>query len=252
MDEYDNFTVASAEACADAIRTALQAYNLDAHIEAYLITYTHQTCTKCKENKPHTDFGKRGAGMSKQCKSCVNEAQQQRFAASPFAVASKRDATQKWARANPDKIKVKQQNYQGIATARTAERRRTETDFKIAGNTRNRIGKLLRGGYKSAPTLKLLGCSIEYLREWLASQLPPNLTWSNYGTHWEIDHVQPCCGFDLTQADKQKACFEWQNTRPMTCTTNRSKNGFRPSDAEIDAHKHRAAEWLAQHPETYN
>jgi hypothetical protein len=53
---------------------------------------------------------------------------------------------------------------------------------KLRTRIRTRVYKLLKGTLKSAPTLELLGCDIDFLKLWLESQFKPGMTrWRRSG-----------------------------------------------------------------------
>jgi hypothetical protein len=63
--------------------------------------------------------------------------------------------------------------------------------FKLQQNIRNGI---LRGlnNKKSYKTEKIIGCSIEQLKEYLESKFQIGMTWENHGVDgWHIDHIKP-------------------------------------------------------------
>lgn len=62
--------------------------------------------------------------------------------------------------------------------------------------------------------IKLIGCSIPYLLDYLECQFDDEMSWSNYGK-WEIDHIKPCAKFDLTKEEKQIQCFNYSNLQPL-------------------------------------
>lgn len=93
----------------------------------------------------------------------------------------------------------------------------------IARLLRSRIWRVVNG-LKSAPTLTLLGCSLEHLRKHLEQQFQPGMTWANMGSYWEIDHIRPCASFDLRRADEQRRCFHFSNLQPLTVGQNRRKH----------------------------
>lgn len=101
-------------------------------------------------------------------------------------------------------------------------RDRFDVDFKIRHNLRNRIIKVLKGINKSETTLKLLGCSVKYLKQHLESTFQIGMTWDNYGK-WHIDHIRPCASFDLSKESEQKKCFHYSNLQPLWAKENLSK-----------------------------
>jgi hypothetical protein len=85
---------------------------------------------------------------------------------------------------------------------------------RLAARMRTRIAWAVRHGTKAAPTLKLLGCSIEELKQHLEAQFKPGMSWSNYGL-WHVDHRRPCAAFDLALPAQQEKCFHYTNLQPM-------------------------------------
>lgn len=100
--------------------------------------------------------------------------------------------------------------------------------------------------------MELLDCDIGFLREWLTHQFADGMSWENYGPVWELDHVQPCCSFDFSDAAQQRICFRWSNLRPMLVSSNRAKNGRPLSQREIDTHANLATDWEESHPKPHN
>lgn len=118
---------------------------------------------------------------------------------------------------NKDKIKEYKRKYE-------RQRRKIDINFKILCNLRNRVNFAIRNNSKSKNTAKLLNCSIDYYKQYLENQFTSKMTWENYGSYWEIDHIRPCVSFDLSKPEEQYKCFNYKNTRPLTKTENRSKS----------------------------
>lgn len=70
--------------------------------------------------------------------------------------------------------------------------------------------------------IKLLGCSINEFVQHIENQFTDDMTWENYGTYWEIDHVIPLNYGKPEPAEALKR-LHYMNTQPMLKTTNRSK-----------------------------
>jgi len=102
-------------------------------------------------------------------------------------------------------------------------KRRTDVVFKIKGNLRSRMYNAIRGGYKSARTEGLIGCSVKDLMMYLEKKFLLGMSWDNYGK-WHIDHIIPCCSFDLFRAEEQKRCFNFINLQPLWAEDNLRKN----------------------------
>ena len=99
-------------------------------------------------------------------------------------------------------------------------------ELKLRANMSRRILLALKGGTKSAATQVLLGCPASYLKVWIQSQFTPGMTWENHGQFgWHVDHIKPCCSFDLSDPIEQKRCFHYTNLRPLWWNDNLSKGG---------------------------
>lgn len=91
-------------------------------------------------------------------------------------------------------------------------------------NLRNRINNALRLNSKGDSSIKLIGCSIQYLKEYLEKQFKPGMNWDNYNKKgWVIDHIIPCCSFDLSIISEQKKCFHYTNLQPLWWYENSEK-----------------------------
>ena len=95
-------------------------------------------------------------------------------------------------------------------------------NFRIVRACRTRVWNLLKGNFKSASTMALVGCTGDELRKHLESKFEPWMTWENYGK-WDIDHIIPCAKFDLECPVQQHACFHYSNLQPMEHIANIKK-----------------------------
>ncbi len=184
-------------------------------------------CLSCGETKALSEFySYRRGGESRPfgtCKACVLQKQRARLL-DPVMAEKRKATTKKYSLAHLEQIREKSKRYQPIANQRAKERRASDPSFRIGGTLRRRITSALNGRQKSAATVELLGCSVEDFRSWLQFQFSGAMAWENYGSLWEIDHVRPCCSFDLEDAAQQRECFSWKNQRPLLISLNRIKN----------------------------
>jgi hypothetical protein len=102
-------------------------------------------------------------------------------------------------------------------------RLKTDLNYRIKYNLRVRLYKALHRKQKVKTTIELLGCSIEFLRGWIAQQFQVGMNWNNYGK-WEIDHIKPCSSFDLSKPSEQKECFHYTNLQPLWESDNIKKH----------------------------
>lgn len=125
--------------------------------------------------------------------------------------------TKKYREENREKIKILKKNWE-------KEKYHSDIEFKILSNLRTRLGHALKGKLKASSTLKLLGCSVEFLKNHLESLFKQGMTWNNHSVYgWHIDHRKPCASFDLSKPEEQKACFHYTNLQPLWATENRKK-----------------------------
>ena len=114
------------------------------------------------------------------------------------------------------------------AKARQSMKHMRETDkgYLAKQNISRRIRHLIKhaGSIKKDSTLVYVGCSTVELRLYLESLMESWMSWENYGTHWEIDHIIPCSAFDHTDDNQVKQCWHYANLRPLSIFENRSKH----------------------------
>ena len=102
-------------------------------------------------------------------------------------------------------------------------RYKLDKTYKLKEVYRHRILKVIKGVNKSKPTLKLLGCSVEELWNYLESKFKPGMKKENHGKVWHIDHIMPIASFDLTNPKQQAKCFHYTNLQPLWAHENLSK-----------------------------
>ena len=161
----------------------------------------YKMCTSCKQELPLTEFkpGKGRFGVGTNCKTCFNK---------------------KW---------NEYQKRTGQNKKHNKLKRQTDIQWKLKANLRGRYLDALKrhtsGGKvnKHHSAIELIGCSIEFYKQYLEQQFKPDMTWENHGMLWEIDHIKPCAIFDLTDSKQQQECFHYSNTQPLYYSDNRSK-----------------------------
>jgi hypothetical protein len=131
---------------------------------------------------------------------------------------------------NSQRIKEYQKKYHRTHLKETEiykkNRRSNDINYRIRYNLSNRINDVLRGNPKLETTMKLVGCSIAQLREYLECKFTLGMNWKNYGFYgWHVDHIKPCCSFDLSKKSEQRKCFHYKNLQPLWAVDNRRKSG---------------------------
>jgi len=105
-----------------------------------------------------------------------------------------------------------------------SKRRKNDPNYRLLCSLRDRVRGLLKGFNKNVKTLELVGCSMEELWLHLEKQFTEGMTRNNHGKYgWHVDHIRPCCSFDLTDIDQQKICFHYSNLQPLWAEDNLKK-----------------------------
>ena len=101
-------------------------------------------------------------------------------------------------------------------------RRQNDPNYKLLETLRKRMWDALKGNNKSARTMELIGCTVEELWSHVEKNFKSGMTKENHGL-WHLDHIMPCCKFDLTDPVQQRECFHYTNLQPLWAYDNYSK-----------------------------
>ena len=200
-------------------------------------------CSKCKEVKFVVDFYKdksRKDGYRSRCKICCNLESSEYQKLNPHITVKK---SKKFRENNPDKVKEiykkwrdsnvfserersndwKKNNRNKVKNYKT-EKRKTDPLYKIKENSRNRIRSFLKLNFiqKLNKTFDIVGCSPEFLKEYLEKQFIDEMCWENYGFYgWHIDHIIPLSSAK-TEEEVYRLCH-YTNLQPLWGTENMKK-----------------------------
>jgi hypothetical protein len=128
-----------------------------------------------------------------------------------------KESFKEYKKTNKEKISKQKNEYMRNRLA-------TDVNFRVLHNLRKRLWSAVKRNTKSAPTKELLGCTSEELKIHLENKFTDGMNWDNYGK-WHIDHIIPCCSFDMGSSDKQKECFHFSNLQPLWALDNLIKGG---------------------------
>ena len=178
-------------------------------------------CTKCKIEKETTYFGldnKQKDKLNMHCFDC-RKAYRKENKEKITAYRKSRLHLTRIVKAEYDLI-YRQENKEKIAGYKKKWENENKDNiiYKIKRNLRRRIHHAIKNNYKSDHTMTLLGCSVEEFLKYMESKFLPGMTWDNYGLgegKWHVDHIRPCCDFDLSIPEEQQKCFHYSNMQPL-------------------------------------
>jgi len=167
-------------------------------------------CSICKNKRPLSDFYFRKSEnrFRADCKECLKKKQLYRYNVKKKEIL---DKCKEYYQRNKEKI-----------NKRIYKKAKKNLNFRLLRGLRCRIWKILKGINKSSSTLKLLDCSIVFLRNYLEIKFKRGMSWKNYGK-WHIDHIRPCASFDLSKPSEQRKCFHYTNLQPLWAEENLKK-----------------------------
>jgi len=141
-----------------------------------------------------------------------------------------KEAAKKWYNKN-------KKRYIKAARIRYNYRMKTDINYKIRMNysciCKNAIKE--NNGTKAYKTIKLIGCSIQNVRNIIEKQWKENMNWNNYG-QWHIDHIIPLSAFKLVKPEEQLMAFHYTNLQPLWSEDN-LKKGAIFDEKELEEYK---------------
>ena len=160
-------------------------------------------CSVCKENKTLDDYfiAKCKGTIRSACKECLSKDRK------------------KYYQANKKHVNNQTSDYK-------VARCKVDPEFKLERNLRCRLYHALKNqkADKKYRTKQLTGCELPFLKGYIEANFVEGMTWENHG-EWHLDHIKPCCSFDLQEEEQQKKCFHYTNLQPLWAQDNLSKGG---------------------------
>ena len=209
---------------------------------------TTKKCTKCKKLKDFDRFyidNQKKDGLASACRDCMSKVskvayhkniEKEKIRSKKYRENNKEEieishkkyrtenkvacdlAIKKWENNNRERTRKRKKVYM-------AYRRKNDINFRIASNLRRQITGTVKTK-RSKKSQQLLGCTISDFRKYLERLFKTGMSWENYSRKgWQIDHIIPCCMFDLTIQENQKKCFHFTNLQPMWAIDNFKKGG---------------------------
>lgn len=192
-------------------------------------------CKKCGQIKNINKFGidkQKKDGKNTYCKECINKKSKEKYIPHPLDQSKKTCTNCKTTYPKTNEYFFWQVEHKGYLQSK-CKQCAVKVNFEYYQNSINgRLASIYRSRFRLALNkkrqvknkLKYLGCSIDEWKKYLENKFEPWMNWDNYGTTgWHIDHIKPCCSFDLTKESERKKCFHYTNTQPLGCKENLSK-----------------------------
>lgn len=199
-------------------------------------------CRPCEAKQKKARLAKAKAELpaKKTCVTCDNEQDSSRFRLGENVCKEcQKEKLYEWRKDNPEKFHAICKTYrskEGYREKNSAYKRQayhSSPQDKASRKYRTMLRDFIfkTDGEPKKRALKIIGCSREYMRDWLEFNFKIGMTWDSYGSVWNLDHIKPCSSFDLTEDDQVEQCFAWSNTAPVYCKDNLKKFNKQDDDA---------------------
>jgi hypothetical protein len=96
------------------------------------------------------------------------------------------------------------------------------TGIRVNGRARTRLFLNSKNIKKKNNTFEIVGCSPEFLKEYLEKQFTEGMNWDLFGKHIHIDHIIPL-SFAKTEEEAYKLCH-YTNLQPLWAEDNLKKS----------------------------
>jgi hypothetical protein len=194
----------------------------------------YNTCFKCKETLPISDFGKNkstGNGLQRSCKKCKSNLDKEYRNDPRFRqriLDGKLNDYQK-IRSNP----LEWEKY----LERQREIRDYGKEYQQMKNdpvrkSKDAIRKLLLSSFKVRNIKKsklcmkseeIIGCSFEFFKKHIETQFQQGMSWNNHGD-WHLDHIVPL--YVAKTIEELIKLNHWTNFQPLWAKENLKKNNI--------------------------
>jgi len=108
-------------------------------------------------------------------------------------------------------------------TPQQRKRKQIDVNFRLSCMLRDRLNKAIKGNYKTGSAVKDLGCSIYFLKQYVENKFYGGMTWDNWGTIWQLDHIISLWKFDLTDREQFLKAVHYTNLQPLSILDHREK-----------------------------
>jgi hypothetical protein len=179
----------------------------------------YKNCTKCNNIKHIEEFYKNPGntlGFDPKCKICKNEYRKDK---------NLNKWNSKYNQTNKEYRKKYFQDNKENIYKRLKEFKHKDKTYHIGCILRTQLNNYIRKGKgkKHTSVKNLIGCDIEFFKNYISNKFLPEMTWENYGNIWELDHIIPLVDFNLNELKEQQKAFNYINYQPLFKTTEIAK-----------------------------
>lgn len=185
--------------CKDCSKKYLRE-NYEKNKELKKIVIETKICSKCEIEKEINQFFKdkyKRSGYRSICKEC-----------SRLYCLENEESRKKW-----------HKEHKVERNIRERKRKINDPVYKLRCNVSCSIRGYLKrfNSSKKDSCLKHLPYTIQQLYDHLEKQFDPNMSWSNYGSYWDIDHIIPQSKlpYDSMEHPNFQKCWALSNLRPL-------------------------------------
>lgn len=194
-----------------------------------------KVCGNCNLEQSICEFGKdkkTKTGYRRTCNTCRREESKIYREKYP---ERRKETSKKYYNNNKEEVLSKTRSYKkknkekvnkGI-TKYVMQRYNSDPLFKLIYSIRNRTKQFLFSvnfEIKKNNTFNIVGCSPQFLKEYLENKFVDGMSWSNHGFGgWHIDHIIP-----LSSAKNEEEVYKlchYTNLQPLWAKDNLSKGG---------------------------
>lgn len=189
---------------------------------------THRICNKCGESKEMALFGlTRHKSPHAQCRTCRISQTKAAVLKNPSVKINydkkynqeRSDIRKKYREVNKEKIRLKDKRWRDLKV-------KTDPIFRLKTAIRVQIYQYFKYKRKKQKvSLWYIGVPIDEAKSKLAGSFKEGMSWDNYGSNWEIDHIIPLCEAK-NEIDVFKLCHI-SNLQPLTRVENMKKSNKR-------------------------
>lgn len=178
-------------------------------------------CNKCFTEKSKEKFRvckyRNGSPYLKSC--CIECERSNSLKYAKTHKNERKEYSKQYLISNPNYIKNYKCKNKEIIRKKERDRRKQDICFKLRKNVSRAINHTINKNFsnKKSSIMQFLPYSMKDLKEHLQNQFDQHMSWNNYGTYWQIDHIIPQSDlpFSLMSEENFKICWDLKNLRPL-------------------------------------